>query len=200
MKKFNIISGVLAIVGIMMISIALVIHNEESLTGNGVKAAFKEIDLKSVAASTNMIIEDNLNKNENNTSFLQEVAMEVVPASIIIPPRVEVYDGLTLEEIAAKFNVLLGSGYMAGKGELIASTALEYGVDPYIALAIILHETGCVANCSNLVITCNNVGGQKGSPGCNGGSYKAFASLDEGILGFIQNLHKNYFAMGLTTV
>ncbi len=202
-KKLNITSGILAIVGIMMISIALILKSDSYFDMGSIKEAFQEIDIKSVAASTNMIIEDSIYKDkkekEENMS-LKEASMEVVPASIIIPPRIEVYDGLTLEELAAKFDVLLGNGYMAGKGSLIASTALEYDVDPYIALAIILHETGCVAKCSNLVITCNNVGGQKGSPGCNGGSYKTFATLDEGILGFIQNLNRNYFAMGLTTV
>ena len=39
----------------------------------------------------------------------------------------------------------------------------------------------------------------KGSPGCNGGSYKAFPSLDEGIRAFMNNLYKNYYAVGLTT-
>lgn len=63
-----------------------------------------------------------------------------------------------------------------------------------------LHETGCKSNCSSLVRNCNNVGGQKGSPGCNGGAYKAFATLDDGIIGFINNLHKNYYAKGLNTI
>ena len=39
----------------------------------------------------------------------------------------------------------------------------------------------------------------KGSPGCNGGSYKAFPSLDEGIKAFMNNLYNNYYAKGLTT-
>ena len=63
-----------------------------------------------------------------------------------------------------------------------------------------LHETGCKSNCSSLVRNCNNVGGQKGSPGCNGGAYKAFATLDDGIIGFINNLHKNYYTKGLNTI
>lgn len=201
MKKTKIMCGVLLTVGIMMISIALILQGEYSLEdSNNRKDNTKQIDIKSVAASTNMIIDNKDTKTEKVLLPLQEVSMETVPASIIIPPRVEVYDGLTLEEIASKFNRLLGNGYMAGKGEMIASTALEYGVDPYIALAIILHETGCGSNCSKLVITCNNVGGQKGAPGCNGGSYKVFASLDEGIIGFVSNLQRNYFSRGLNTV
>mgnify|MGYP002511620479 CR=1 FL=1 len=38
----------------------------------------------------------------------------------------------------------------------------------YLAVAIVLHETGCKWTCSKLVRECNNVGGMKGS-GC--GSY-----------------------------
>lgn len=199
MKKAKLLSGVLAMVGIMMISIALIIQSEATLDTESQKVTYHEIDIKSVAASTNMLI-----KKEEEGSMpsltLKEVKMETIPASIIVPPRVEVYEGLTLEEVAAKIDRNLGSGYMAGKGTLIAKTALDYGVDPFIAAAIILHETGCSANCSRLVITCNNVGGQKGYPGCNGGAYKVFASLDEGIIGFIQNLHRNYYAYGLTTI
>ena len=70
------------------------------------------------------------------------------------------------------------------------------GVDPYMATAIILHETGCTWGCSYLVNACNNVGGQKGS-GC--GAYAYFNSLDEGIMAFINNLSRNYIDYGLTT-
>lgn len=106
-----------------------------------------------------------------------------------------VYDGMTLEELAAKLNRSLNDT-IANQGYLIASYSLEKGVDPYIATAIILHETGCTWSCSNLVNSCNNVGGQKGS-GC--GSYRYFSTLEEGIKGFIDNLAKNYFSKGLTT-
>ena len=126
--------------------------------------------------------------------------MEVAPASVVIPPRIEVYDGLTIEELSDKLNRNLGNDYIAGKGELIATQCLEKGVDPYVAVAIILHETGCGTKCSNLARNCNNVGGQKGSPRCNGGSYKHYATLDEGIIGFVNNLSKNYYALGLNTV
>lgn len=107
----------------------------------------------------------------------------------------KVYDNLTMEELSSKINKSLKST-LTGKGELIASYSLEKGVDPYMATAIILHETGCNWECSYLVKACNNVGGQKGS-GC--GSYSAFPSLDEGIKAFIDNLSKNYVSKGLTT-
>lgn len=109
-----------------------------------------------------------------------------------------VFDGLTLTELSDKLNRSLNST-LTGQGYFIASYSLEKGVDPYLATAIMLHETGCSATCSSLVMYCNNVGGMKGSPHCGNGSYRAFNTLDEGIRAFIDNLANNYYAYGLTT-
>ncbi len=135
---------------------------------------------------------------EVTTLVMEEKVPEPQQPEIIVEEEeVEevVYDGLTLEELAQKLDRSL-KGTIAGKGELIASYSLEKGVDPYIATAIMLHETGCTWNCSTLVKKCNNVGGQKGS-GC--GSYRSFKTLEAGIKGFIDNLSKNYFSKGLDT-
>ena len=105
---------------------------------------------------------------------------------------------LSYDELVAKLNRSLNSD-LAGKGDSFAKYATELGIDPYLAVAIVLHETGCKWNCSTLLKQCNNVGGMKGSPGCNGGSYKAFPTLDEGIRAFMANLYNNYYAKGLTT-
>lgn len=190
---------------IIMFSLAIVIQSRESLSTKKVDTviSYDEIDIKNMAASTNIIVKQMSNdtKNDEKTiSTLSEVEMETAPASVVIPPRVEVYEQMTMEELAAKLDRNLGNGYIAGKGYLIASRCIEKGVDPYIAVAIMLHETGCKYNCSSLVRSCNNVGGQKGAPGCNGGSYKAYQTLDEGIVGFIDNLYKNYYSKGLTTI
>lgn len=109
-----------------------------------------------------------------------------------------VYDGMTLDELAAKLDRYLASD-LKGKGYLYASHSLEIGIDPYLAVAISMHETGCKWGCSTLVKQCNNVGGQKASPSCNGGSYKYYPTLDEGIIGFMDNIKRNYYDYGLTT-
>ena len=200
MKIVKLISSVLATLGIVMISIALVIQSEEQITLEKDKTIVtkdSKIQLKNMAASANTIIKE---EDQGKEAEVIPIDMEIAPASVIIPPRIEVYEGMTIDELAAKLNRNLGNGYIAGKGYLIASQCIEKGVDPYVAVAIMLHETGCKYNCSTLVRTCNNVGGQKGSPGCNGGSYKAFATLDDGIIGFINNLQRNYYAKGLNTI
>lgn len=112
--------------------------------------------------------------------------------------RVIVYDNMTLSELSDKLNRSM-KDTLTGKGELLASYSLEKGVDPYIALSIILLESGCNSGkCSGLTRNCYNFGGQKGSPSCNGGSYKAFNSVDDGLKGFIDNL-SGYYAKGLNT-
>ena len=129
-------------------------------------------------------------KEEENDNATVEEIIEATPSE----PEI-VYDGKTLEELANQLDKSLAST-IAGKGYLYASYSLERGVDPYLAVAISLEETGCTWGCSSLVVTCNNVGGMKGS-GC--GSYAAFPTIDEGIKAFIDNIANNYVAYGLTT-
>ena len=107
----------------------------------------------------------------------------------------EVYDNLTIEELTDKLNRTLSSD-LSGKGESFAKYSIDLGVDPYLAVAIAMHETGCTWNCSYLAKTCNNVGGQKGS-GC--GEYQAFETLEDGIYGFILNIKNKYVDYGLMT-
>lgn len=109
-----------------------------------------------------------------------------------------VYDGMIMDQLAEKLNRSL-KNELSGYGYLYASYSLEHGVDPYIAVAISLHETGCNGTCSTLMRECNNVGGQKGSPTCGNYGYRGFATLEDGIKGFIDNLSNNYFGIGLNT-
>lgn len=201
MKKDKILGGLTFGVGIMMISIGMVIQSDRT-ENNLNNSSIEEFNIKNMAASANMIVQEkeDTTEVEQENLLLKEIKMETAPASIIIPPRVEVYEGMTLEELAIKIDRNLGSDIVAGKGALIATECVNKGVDPYVAVAILLHETGCKSRCSNLARSCNNFGGQKGSPSCNGGSYKAYNTIDEGIVGFIDNLHRNYYSRGLNTV
>ena len=143
-------------------------------------------------ASIANFVEVKEEKVEETIEEVEEIEEESEEEIIIEPV---VYDGKTLEELSNQLEKSLNST-ITGKGYLIASYSLERGVDPYMATAIMLQETGCKWGCSRLVVECNNVGGQKGS-GC--GSYSYFNSLDEGIMAFIDNLYNNYISYGLTT-
>lgn len=161
--------------------------------------------------SKNSKVEEYVYMSQVNSSLTEDVAMtskkdenesidennEEVLNGISSQKQI-VYDGLTIEELSAKLNRSLKS-VLTNQGSFIASYSLEKGVDPYLATAIMLHETGCSYNCSSLVTYCNNVGGMKGSPSCGGGAYRAFSTLEEGIQAFIDNLANNYYAYGLTT-
>ena len=149
----------------------------------------KEV-LSNMFSSVNMIEEE---AKEEFVDSISELSKEKN-----VTKRVIVYDGMTMSELTEKFNRSLKST-IAGKGDVFASYSLERGVDPYLAVSIMLLETGCNWSCSSLMRRCNNVGGQKGSPSCDGGSYKSYPSLDEGIKGFIDNIADNYYAYGLTT-
>lgn len=111
------------------------------------------------------------------------------------PERVVVYEDMTMEELTDKLNKILSSD-LTGMGEYYAKYSIELGVDPYLAVAISMHETGCTWGCSYLARECNNIGGQKGT-GC--GDYQAYATLEDGIYGFILNIKRNYVDYGLLT-
>lgn len=105
-----------------------------------------------------------------------------------------VYAGLTLQQLGNKIDNVMNST-LEGYGKVIASLAIEKGVDPVVAASIILVETGCKWSCSSLVRNKNNVGGMKSG----NGRYASFSTLESGLEAFINNLANNYYAKGLTT-
>ena len=166
----------LALIDILVIVLVIVIKSNSTLT----------VAAKETKSAANVLV----NSDDALSEYKNQEIQEYIDSRPVI-----VYDNMTIEELSSKLNRVLKST-MSGKGELIASYSLEKGVDPYLATAIILLETGCNSSCSKLVNSCNNVGGQKGS-GC--GAYASFPTLDDGIKAFINNLYKNYYSMGLTT-
>lgn len=190
MKEINRLCSIIAIVGISMISLGLYVQSNESTSLNNIK--IKEFDVKNMATSVNQVIKDTDEKEVSSEALsLEEVKMETAPASVL---RIEVYQGMTMEELGAKLNRSLG-GILAGHGNTIAEHSLKVGADPYVVTAIMMHETG--NGTSGIANSCYNFGGQKGS-GC--GAWKRYNSVDEGLTGMIDNLYNNYYAHGLTTV
>ena len=120
---------------------------------------------------------------------------EIVMTDELYNPSVYKEEVVELNLSTDKLNRTLSSD-LSGKGESFAKYSIDLGVDPYLAVAIAMHETGCTWNCSYLAKTCNNVGGQKGS-GC--GEYQAFETLEDGIYGFILNIKNKYVDYGLMT-
>lgn len=172
-KKFGILLSVLDVIVIILV---VVIKSNTKV----------EVKAKDTLAAKNVLVDSEEALDEYKNNEIQEY---------IDSRPVIVYDNMTIDELSMKLDRVLHST-MSGKGNYIATYSLEVGVDPYLATAIILLETGCNSSCSRMVNTCNNVGGMKGS-GC--GAYASFSTLDEGIKAFIDNLNRNYYKYGLTT-
>ena len=107
----------------------------------------KEV-LSNMFSSVNMIEEE---AKEEFVDSISELSKENN-----VTKRVIVYDGMTMSELTEKLNRSLKST-IAGKGDIFASYSLERGVDPYLAVSIMLLETGCNWSCSSLMRRCNNV-------------------------------------------
>ena len=156
-----------------------------------------KIDIKptSVAKATvEKIVEDN--KTEVKESFeIAEAKSEADKKKEALEARKKevVYENLTLGQLADKLDRSLNST-LEGQGLTFASYAVDLGVDPYLAVAIVLHETGCKWTCSGAVNNYYNVGGMMGS-----GGLLHFNSLEEGIDAYMNNLYNNYVSKGLTT-
>ena len=110
-----------------------------------------------------------------------------------------IYDGLTITDLTNKLNKSLGTSYMANTGYFFANYTKKTGLDPYLAVSIVLLETGCNWKCSSITVKCNNIGGLKGKGSCNGTAYSKYDSLEEGIEGYLNILYRNYYLHGLTT-
>lgn len=185
LKLIPVLCFTLAIVVILTYYIKEYNSNQEKIAYAEKKVVAEKLNTAPLE-TTNEQTNTDKTEEESNIPEEEEEIVEVDPI---------VYNGLTLEELANQLDKTLSST-LTGKGYLYASYSLEKGVDPYLAVAISMEETGCKWGCSNLVVSCNNVGGMKGS-GC--GEYAAFSTIDDGIKAFIDNIERNYVAYGLTT-
>lgn len=194
-KNIRILVSFFCIVSSCVLVIAFLFVNNKDNEGTDI---IVKVDSKTTKTVSNEVKIESVNnkvgnEEDTNTEDTSNIEDTQVVEEIVEDPIV--YDGMTLDELANKLDRSF-KNELSGKGRLYASYSLEKGVDPYLAAAISLEETGCNWNCSNLVKSCNNVGGMKGS-GC--GSYGYFNTLDDGIRAFIDNIANNYVAYGLTT-
>ena len=102
------------------------------IEGTNLKAPSEIALLKADLSSSKELVLDDYTESNKDTN------LEV---------RKIVYDGMTLKELGEKLDRSMGSS-LDGYGEYFASYALEKGVDPYLALGIVLLETGCKWGCS----------------------------------------------------
>ena len=98
---------------------------------------------------------------------------------------------------AAIDSIMSRNGVLAGKGDMIAQIANEYGIPADIFAAIIAAETG--RGTSKAIRNRNNPGGMMNpKTGCR--TLQNFASLEDGLRKMASNLKRNYFNKGRTTL
>lgn len=189
MKKLPSVKALMAITTILLVNLCSVKTLDGARSTDNHNLLIPN-QTKLVNAST-----ENVLKNNNANEILA-----ILDDSLVKEDRDKiVYDDLTLDELANKLDKNLKST-LKGYGMTFAESSIKYGVDPYLALAIVLHETGCSSGtCSTLVKKCNNIGGMKGRGNCSNTSYARFKSLDAGIDAFFKNLSTNYYKKGLKT-
>ncbi|MBM7716017.1 NlpC/P60 family protein [Heyndrickxia sporothermodurans] len=88
-------------------------------------------------------------------------------------------------------------GALAGYGDTIISLADEYGIDPVLASAIMLHETG--RGTSNAVRNYNNPGGIM-DPASGWSRLMRFPTMEEGLRYTMANLKRRIIDDGLDTI
>lgn len=95
------------------------------------------------------------------------------------------------------FGTRAKSGAFAGHGDTIIRMAEEQGIDPVLAAAIMMHETG--RGTSNAVVKYNNPGGIM-DPASGWSRLKRFSSLEEGLSYTMANLKRRIIDDGLNTI
>lgn len=145
-----------------------------------------------------MLIKDKQNDKNDELLANIEITSETTTTTTETTTTTKkiVWDNLTEEELTIKLNKNLYST-LSNTGSYFAKYTSETGLDPYLAISIVNLETGCKWGCSYLARTCNNIGGIKGSPSCNGSSYRRYDSLEIGIKSYLDLIYYNYYSIGL---
>ncbi len=144
-----------------------------------------------------MLIKDKQNeKNDELLANIEITSETITTTTETTTTKKIVWDNLTEEELTIKLNKNLYST-LSNTGLHFAKYTSETGLDPYLAISIVNLETGCKWGCSYLARTCNNIGGIKGSPSCNGSSYRRYDTLEEGIKSYLDLIYYNYYSIGL---
>ena len=109
------------------------------------------------------------------------------------------FDGLNEKELSVRLETHL-KNELSGTSLNFIDFYKTYGMDPYLSVAIVLHETGCSWTCSSLAKECYNYGGITGGESkYKETNYACYSSKEEGINAYLNMLYNTYYSKGLTT-
>ena len=103
------------------------------------------------------------------------------------------FNGESIEAIGKKIDKYCSKTPLEGYGEAIAKAAIRKSVNPYLISGIILESTNCKIDCSVIFKECNNTSGIKGSPGCFGGTYKAYGKIEDSITDLANSISEKFY-------
>ena len=129
---------------------------------------------------------------ENNFMIYFKDKPEIVKEDDVEEIELTDYDGEEVDTIASKLEKNFVKTALEGYGKFIASNSIKKGVNPYLIGGIILESTSCKNECTIIFKYCNNVASIKGEPGCFGGSYKVYNTVNDGILDLINIIKDSY--------
>jgi len=107
------------------------------------------------------------------------------------------FNGESIEQIGKKFDNYTKKTPLEGYGEYLAKTSIAKGVNPYLIGAIILESSRCKTDCSVIFKECNNASGAKGDPGCFGGVYKSYGSINDSISDIVGSISKQFYTQDM---
>mgnify|MGYP003299153745 CR=1 FL=1 len=136
--------------------------------------------LNANGASTEVPVNNTGTYKSQYSQALSRDGMDLTYVLTVRTGNITVTDNIT----NAFSQTMYGNDYIAGKGMLLASQCIEKGVDPYVAVAIMLHETGCKWTCSKLARNYNNVGGIYNS---SKREFYSYESQEKGVQALLRN-------------
>ena len=102
------------------------------------------------------------------------------------------YNGESVEKIIEKMKKFFVETPLEGYEENIVNVSVRNNVNPYLVSAIILESTSCKYNCTVIFNECNNVSSTKGKPGCFGGSYRLYDSVEDSIKDLVESIKSKF--------
>lgn len=130
--------------------------------------------------------------------YLNEHKTEIIDNNEEITEEVPTdFGGEDANKIGKKIDKFLVKSSMEGYGTKIASLSIKKNVNPYLVTGIILESTSCTTDCSIILKMCNNVYESKGTPGCFGGSFKQYESIDSSIEDLVNKISADFYTSDL---
>ena len=115
------------------------------------------------------------------------------PSNVVDDPVDTNFNGESVSEIGKKIDKYCVKTPLEGYGEYIAKASIKKSVNPYLISGIILENSNCKNDCSVIFKECNNVSGMKGSPGCFGGVYKEYRTLEDSISDIVNKISRDFY-------